>query len=222
MTDRPPGGPFQGDVDPGQVEAFVRKIVANRDRELQRIQEQLANQGRTLRADAHARARRLAGRIVERTREDEQRLDARHLYKVRSELSRQRWEALAHYREQARGELQARYAGLWGEPAAQSRWCRFWVQAAREASEGQRLRVRCGPGSTPALREQIAGWLDDYPGGAEVEVDLSIAPGLILEWPDHLLDATLQRQCEAALDEVMQRLARILGDAPVGQGRAGD
>ena len=98
---------FPIEINPRHVRAFLDKIAADRDLELGKIDGQLREKVGEIRRQAHAEARRLARRLIDETRDRERRERDRYLYRLHSELTRERWVVLDRVRDRVRAEALA-------------------------------------------------------------------------------------------------------------------
>jgi vacuolar-type H+-ATPase subunit E/Vma4 len=192
------------------IEAFLQKIARYRDFELQQINKQVDEEVRKIRQEAHGQARRLARRVIGETRERERRQRDRYLYKLHSELTRERWGILTQTRERVFQDLLGRFEHAWADPDRQCDWCRFWIESAMAMATPNDLRIRCGAGTLHTTLEKMQQLSGGYAGHCEWQVDAAKPPGLIVEWPDHYLDGTLDRQCEVVAEAVLSRVVEIL------------
>ena len=197
------------------VEAFLEKIARHRDLELQQINQLLHGEVGKIRQQAHTQARQLARRVVSDAREQERRRQDRYLYKLRSELTRERWGILKQIRQRVVQDLGSRFEHAWADEVRQYEWCRFWVESAMAMATPNDLRICCGAGASDATLEKMRQLPGGYPGHCEWRIDADAPSGLVVEWPDHHLDGTLGRQCEIVAETVLSRVAEILNkDAP--------
>ena len=211
---------FPVSEDTRHVDAFLRKIASHRDRELQQIDAQVAEEVGRIRRQAYADARQLVRRVSAATRERERRQHDRYLYKLRSQLTRDRWSVLEEIRERVATDVQQRFESAWADAEQQWQWCRFWIDAARSLAASEDLRVLCGSGIADEVAQNIRRSLSDHAGHVELQIDSRAAPGLIIEWQDHQLDGTLAQQCEAVVARVLGQVAEILdGRRPSGGSR---
>ncbi|MDH3452906.1 MAG: hypothetical protein OEN20_10820 [Gammaproteobacteria bacterium] len=201
---------FPIEYNPRHVETFLEKIARNRDRELQQIDQQVHAEVSKIRQQAHTEARQLARRVIRETRERERRQRDRYLYKLRSELTRERWGMLKQIHERVLRDVRARFARAWADQDRQSDWCRLWIESARSMAAANDLHIYCGAGTSDAVVEKMRHWLSDYPGRCEWHVDTARPPGLLVEWTDHHLDGSLDRQCEMVVEAVLNRVAEML------------
>ena len=203
---------FPIEINPRHVQAFLDKIARDRDLELQAISQQVHTEVSKIRQQAHTEARQLALRVVGETRERERRERDRYLYKVRSELTRERWGILNQVRERVFRDVRALFDRAWADQDRQYDWCRFWIDSARVLATPNDLQIYCGAGTTDAVVEKLQQLSNDYTGRCEWHTDASRPPGLIVEWPDHYLDGTLDSQCETVVEAVLARVAEMLDD----------
>ncbi len=196
--------------DARHVEAFLRKIARHRDDELQQIDSQVAGEVVKIRRQAYADARQLVRRVATDTRERERRQRDRFLYKVRSELTRDRWHVLEEIRGRVTADVHRRFEDAWREPHRQWQWCRFWIATAKTLASPADLRLLCGAGIAEDVVEKIRAALVDYPGNVELRIDDAAPSGLLVEWQDHQLDGTLVQQRDAVVATVLSRVAEII------------
>lgn len=201
---------FPIEINARHVQAFLDKIARYRDQELQQINQQVHTEVSKIRQQAHTNARQLARHVISETRERERRERDRYLYKLRSELTRERWSILNRVRERVFRDVRTLFERAWDDQDRQYDWCRFWIDAARVMATPNDLRVVCGAGTTDATAEQFQQLISDYPGHVEWHVDAAGPPGLRVEWPDHHLDGTLDRQCETVVTAVLAQVAEML------------
>ncbi len=192
------------------VEAFLKKIARHKDAELQKVTEQMEKEIGRIRQQGYAEARQLARRVIGETRERERRQRDRYLYKLRSDLTRERWGVLNEIRGRVSRDVHRRFAEAWADGERQWLWCRFWIDSAKAIAAPNDLQIYCGEGTAESVVDRIRRRLSDYPGKCEWHVDSGRSPGLIVEWPDHYLDGTLNHQCEVVVDKVLRRAADIL------------
>ncbi|MDH3712875.1 MAG: hypothetical protein OET44_03385 [Gammaproteobacteria bacterium] len=193
------------------IEAFLQKIARYRDRELQQINQQVDREVSKIRQQAHSQVRRLVRRVISETRDRERRQRDRYLYKLRSELTRERWGILTQTRERVFQDLRGRFEHAWADPDRQCDWCRFWTESAMALATPNDLQIYCGAGTLRTTLEKMQQLSDAYPGHCEWHIDAARPPGLIIIWPDHQLDGTLERQCEVVAEAVLSRVVEILG-----------
>jgi vacuolar-type H+-ATPase subunit E/Vma4 len=197
------------EFDPKHVDAFLAKIRADRDRELAAIRRRVQAETTKIRREGHQAARRTARDMLAGVRERERREHDRFLYKVRTELVRERWSVLEDLRGQAQDAVRERFEAAWHDPEQQWVWCRHWIDAARELAGGAPLKIRLGQGVEP-VAQKIEQRLESYPGGCSLHADAHGSAGILVSWPDHCLDGTLTPQIDDATDEVMDRLVDLL------------
>jgi hypothetical protein len=206
---------FPIEYNPRHVEAFLEKIAHHRDLELQQTNQQVQAEVSKIRQQAHTESRQLARRVISETRERERRQRDRYLYKLRSELTRQRWDILSQIRERVTQDVHSRFERAWADQDRQCDWCRFWIESAKTMAPPNDLKIYCGAGTANATVAAMQQLLSDYPGRCEWQVDADRTPGLLVEWPDHRLDGSLDRQCEAVVEAVLSRVAeRLDSDEP--------
>ena len=124
---------------------------------------------------------------------------------------------LDRVRDRVRAEVDGLFERAWSDPDRQYDWCRFWIASARELAGSGDLRIVCGAGTAEATLDRLAPLLDDYPGHCEWRADAAKAPGVQVEWADHLLDGTLDRQRETVVEAVLARVAAMLYDDEPGE-----
>ena len=210
--------------DARHVDAFLRKIADHRDSELQQIAAQVTEEVNRIRRQAYADARNLARRVSATTRERERRQHDRYLYKLRSQLTRDRWSVLEEIRERVAADVWRRFEASWADTEQQWQWCRFWIEAATTLAATAEVRVLCGAGTAEEVAERIRRSLSNHPGRGDIRIDSAAPPGIVIEWQDHQLDGTLAQQCEVVVAMVLGRVAEILDgrqpiEGPVNLGR---
>lgn len=196
--------------DARHVDVFLRKIAHHRDRELQQIAAQVTEEVSRIRRQSYADARQLVRRVTATTRDRERRQHDRYLYKLRSQLTRDRWGVLEEIRERVSADVWRRFEASWADADQQWQWCRFWIEAATRLAASADLHVLCGAEANESVAERIRQSLSNYPGHVDLQIDGAAPPGIVIEWQDHQLDGTLARQCEAVVATVLGRVAEIL------------
>jgi vacuolar-type H+-ATPase subunit E/Vma4 len=190
----------------GDVRDFIRKIDGDRDRELAAIDAELARELRRIATAAYRASRRFHSEHVARTRQSLSQEHDQRISRARAQRRRQRWRLLQEILEQAVWTARERLRQLWHEPGRQLAWCRHWVTRAVEHAGGAPLVVRIGAGGLPATATALRTMLAAYEGGWQLEMDDSVAAGLIIEWEDTMLDGQLKAQRERLVQAIFAEL----------------
>lgn len=209
-VNKPAGNDSPTGFDPRHVRAFLEKISEDRDEEVNDIRRRVEAETQKIRKDGYRAARRLASQVATDTREHQRREHDRFLYKARSELTRERWSILGDLHRRALDAVRDRFEAAWRDESRQWAWCRHWVDAGADLAAGAPLEVRLGDGTSDTVAERTGKLLDSYPGEWTVRVDTAEPAGVVISWPDHLLDGTLPSHIAVATEEVMERVAALL------------
>lgn len=199
--------------DPRHVETFLTKIRADRDEAIQEIRGCAEQEIAKIRKDAYRAARALARKTIKSAREQEALERDRFLYKIKSELKREHWKVLESLRQEVLRRARETFEAAWAQPAQQWAWCESWLNTATELAQGQVLSIRLGQGGSDKITAKIKHKLKDYSGEWSAEIDQAAPAGVVIAWPDHLLDGTLISHCEDVSREVVNQLAQTLSPA---------
>lgn len=210
------GTDFPVEFHAQHVQVFLDKIARDRDLEIAAIDRQVAAEVAALRRQTHEQARQLARRVITATRERERRQRDRSMYKIRSELTRQRWQILDAVHSEVLSLANGLFMQAWRDPERQLQWCRYWVVSAQRLASSEALNIVCGAGTSDAVVGKLREMAAERPGEFSINVDEQRPAGLIIEWTDHELDGTLSKQCDALADGVLEQVAAILAEGETG------
>ena len=199
-SDTPTG--FSG----GHVDTFLKKIAADRDRELLAIAMELKQDLSLIRREAYAKSRHFFRQQASQAREQKQYSYQRSLSRARTAVRRKRWQLLLQLQAQVMAGVQKHLEQAWQDPQAQSAWCKYWLQAAIDHAKGAPLSITLGAGSLAATQTLIKTLTAKHPAPSIVSRSEGQTPGIIIEWNGTLLDGSLTRQLVQIEDFVFAEL----------------
>lgn len=188
------------------LNAFLDKIAADHDTEMEETNAQLQQELASIRREAYRSAKEFHQAHASRTRQQAQLNHDRYLAQARTKIRRQQWQALEELKERIVANMVERMDQAWRDPSQQQAWCRYWLQQARGEATEMALSIRLGEGGLEQTQQALQQSLVDHPVACQVALDSSLPPGLTIEWGDMLLDATLAAQLPRIQELVLQEL----------------
>ena len=212
MNQRPPIN-----FEPQKIEAFLAKIENDLNLELQRVEDQKEKKVKRIHRRAYAEAGRLYKQAAKQAQDRRNLERNRYLAEVRANLRRRRWRLLTKCQTHALDLVWIRFLRAWLDPTSQWSWCRLWLSAARDYSNGTTMHIRLGRGARQEVQAQIETAMQDYQGPWQIELDHEMGPGIVIRWDDVLLDGTLRTQCDGVGRMLLRRFADVLHDSVPGR-----
>ncbi len=198
------------EFDPQQVASFLEKIARDRDRTLQEIEAGKAARIAEIRAGAFAECRNIHRKASAQSRQSQQQMNERYSAVVKARLRRRRWRLMTETQQRLAEAIWLRMIEAWNDGDGQWRWCRYWITAARRASVAAPLQIRLGKGGSADVCDKVKAVMQDYPAQCEVLVDSGDEPGVVVRWPDHLLDGSLRSQYPLIRERALERVAQLI------------